>query len=460
MRTAVLLALLSACVDRTIAELPPQTQGQATKYIPVSTDIDILFVIDDSPSTADKQKVFEKNFTNFVAALDAFPGGRPNMHIGVISTSVDLGSGDWGTGCAHPSPFDGRLQNAAKITGCTPPSGKWIEDVALPDGTRQTNYTGALDSTLACIADLGSSGCGFEAPLQAIEHALDGSHPENAGFLRPGAYLAVIVLTDEDDCSVKDKTLFTLDSTKYRSDDFRCQPMFAYQCDQPISATDAKTYTGCHQRTDSYLETTQHTYDVLSKLKAQGQVVVAVLGGPASTTIKTGAITMPPAPFHQDLALLPSCDATINGNYAFGRPAIRLNDFVTSFGDHGLFRTICQGDYSQTLRDIGDLLFESVSPCLAGDVAADDIDPTTPGLQLDCTVTDVVNLNTSEQHETIIPRCPMKDASTPDTATRPCWWVKSDPAACAAPSSGIELHVERAGAPPVGDNVKVSCAIK
>jgi hypothetical protein len=41
-----------------------------------------------------------------------------------------------------------------------------------------------------------------------VRAALDGN-PANAGFLRPGATLGVIFLTDEDDCSVRSPTLFS-----------------------------------------------------------------------------------------------------------------------------------------------------------------------------------------------------------------------------------------------------------
>jgi hypothetical protein len=461
MRIAVLALLvpLAACPDRTVAALDPQPSGQIEKVIPTSTDIDILFVIDDSRSTLDKQKVFAANFTNFVSALDAFPGGRPNVHIGVVSTSVDLGatSIDWGAGCPHPSPLDGRLQNTARVAGCTPPNGHWIEDVANgPDGTRTTNYTGALDQELACIATLGDDGCGFEAPLAAVERALDGSRPENAGFLRPGAYLAVIILTDEDDASAKDDALFSLDPATYRMDDFRAQPMFAYQCDQPIVATGPGTYTNCRTRTDSYLQTPQYFHDFLSTLKQPGQVVVAVLGGPPTKDIATGAITDPPATFTQDLALLKSCDATINGKYAIGRPGIRLDDFVQSFGDHGLYDTICQPDYSGTLQKIGALLLASVSPCLDGSVDPTDIDPA-PGTQLDCTVSNVTGLGTPQQQETIIPRCAMTDATTPAPSTSACYWIDPDNVTCPSPSSGLAVRFQPA--PPSGDMV-VRCALK
>ncbi len=85
------LAMLAGCPDRSIATVNPQDQGAIIKKIPTSADIDILFVIDNSASTTDKQTIFAQNFPNFVAALDAFPTGRPNLHIGVVSTTIDIG---------------------------------------------------------------------------------------------------------------------------------------------------------------------------------------------------------------------------------------------------------------------------------------------------------------------------------------------------------------------------------
>ena len=75
--------------------------------------------------------------------------------------------------------------------------GLWTTD-GTPGGTREVNYTGKLEDALSCISHVGDAGCGFESPLEAIKRALDGRHPENAGFLRPGAFLAVVILTDED----------------------------------------------------------------------------------------------------------------------------------------------------------------------------------------------------------------------------------------------------------------------
>src|SRR5580704_7769077 len=195
------LGLIAGCPDRSISEVNPAQQGAVTKEIPVSADIDILFVIDNSASTADKQTVFAANFTNFVTALDSFPTGRPNLHIGVVDSTVDLGAGAAmlsPTGCPSPDTNDnGLLQHTARVMGCTAPTGNWISDVAGVGGSaapRITNYTGTLDQALACIAQVGATGCGFESQLEGMKRALDGSVASNTGFIRPGAYLAVIIL--------------------------------------------------------------------------------------------------------------------------------------------------------------------------------------------------------------------------------------------------------------------------
>ena len=67
------------------------------------------------------------------------------------------------------------------------------------------NYTGNLADTFTCIAALGEDGCGYEQQFTAITRALgaDGQAPpaENQGFLRDDAYLAIVLITNEDDCS-------------------------------------------------------------------------------------------------------------------------------------------------------------------------------------------------------------------------------------------------------------------
>ena len=465
----VAASLLAGCPDHTISKVTTVQSGAVTKEIPVEADLDILFVIDNSASTADKQTVFAQNFPNFVAALDAFPGGRPNLHIGVTSSSVSIGNSDVAAfGMACVTGDDGELQNIARpMSGCSAAMGQpemtgyYLSDIKNGSGSDRTvNYTDTLGTALSCIAQLGTSGCGFEAQLEGMKRALDGSNPHNAGFIRPGAYLAVIILTDEDDCSIKDSSIFNLGSAASGPGDFRCQPLYAYQCDQQISPSQPGTYTNCKPASGNqspYLQDTTAYFNFLAGIKDPSQIVVATIAGDVtSTMVMTGPLTYP---FAQTLALQPSCMATINGNEAIARPGVRLQDFTNQFGSRGLYSSVCQSDYSGALTQIGQLLFNAISPCLEGDLDTADTDPNNPGIQPQCTVADVLDSGGSNQVSTLIPTCPMTNATTPDpNGPRPCWWVASSPTTCMTPSM-LSLNVVRTTPAATGTTEEVSCAV-
>src|SRR5262249_10265954 len=157
-------------------------------------------------------------------------------------------------------------------------------------------------------AHVGDRGCGFEQTLEGMKRALDGSHPENVGFLRSAAFLAVVILTDEDDCSAQ-PSLFTQPDTVVGAPDFRC-PFTSYTCDQPISSSAPGTYTGCRVRHDGFQNDPRGYAAFLSSVKDASRLAVALISGDTTTTLATGPLT---APFSQNLALLPICSATIGG---------------------------------------------------------------------------------------------------------------------------------------------------
>jgi len=117
-----------------------------------------------------------------------------------------------------------------------------------------------------------------------MKRALDPNGPvkgENQGFIRDGAYLAIIFLTDEDDASVKDNSVFNLpQNTVGGLNDYRVQPLFAYKCDTPINAGAGGTYSNCSPRTDSYLQDPAFYSSFLAGVKNPSQTVVAVIAGP------------------------------------------------------------------------------------------------------------------------------------------------------------------------------------
>src|ERR1043166_6628782 len=176
-----LCGVLAGCPDRSISPVDPMQAGSLTKDIPVDANLDILFVIDDSGSTGDKQALFAQNYKNFVSVLEAFPGGLPSLHLGVVTSSIDVGR-DVGQASCHPSAGEnGALRNTSRDPGnpCSPPTvDRYLIDAAGPDGHRTQNYTGSLTDALSCISHAGENGCGLESPLEAMKRALDGSRPE------------------------------------------------------------------------------------------------------------------------------------------------------------------------------------------------------------------------------------------------------------------------------------------
>ena len=457
MRWIASVLVIAACTHDHDVVVGSSSNDMVIKQFPTSPDLDVLFMVDNSSSTEDKQMTFAQAFPTFVAAIDTFPSGRPNLHMGVISSTADLGPDAAALTGACPSPnmfSDGRLQNPL---GSDCPSGLFIEDIADGSG-RDVNYTGTLEDALSCIAPVGAAGCGFEAQMLATQRALDGTHPENAGFLRADADLMIVMLTDEDDCSVIDSSLFTMPASSVGGlSDYRCQPMFAYDCDQPITAgSGSATYTNCVTRHGGPLLDPDTVAQLLAPIKDPSQTAVALIAGDPETTIMTGALTFPDN-VTQDPALLPSCTTTLSDGPAIGRPAIRLNDFMSHYGPRGSFHSVCQPDYSQALTDIaGSMSTMLASACLASNVDPTDTDATMPGVQLACTASD--NLDYPSGQQIAIPQCPMSDVTLPDpSGPRPCFWAQTDESCTSQAGSTLSYHVERATPAPAGTVVRITC---
>jgi len=468
--------LLAACPTRDISSLAVTPAVELKKEIPVATNrnVDILFVIDNSTSMNDKQDTLAANFPLFINVLNAIQGGLPNVHIGVTSSDVGVppftqeqctGTGDHGLLQNTPRASDASRCAGSSTTGTCPvpnAGARFISDIALPDGTRQRNYSGSLADVFTCIARLGTCGCGFEHHLEGMKQALDGSNPQNAGFLRDDAYLAVIILGDEDDCSARDTQVFdpnpqldNVSSIYGPNASYRCTE-FGVLCNGAPIPRVAADYTSCEPRGDSYLWHPQHYVDFLRALKGDPNLLIgaAIVGNPTPFGVTIDAMGDP--------ELKHSCSFTINGHDQVADPGVRQKYFIDQFGTHGKLTSICQSDFSDAMTEIAQLLARVVgTPCLEGNVASADINPTEPGLQLDCQVSDVKFPDSANPTETVIDRCPMKDATTPDTSHVPCWWTDVEPAVCTIALNSpthIALHVERGGADaPVGTFVVAKC---
>lgn len=280
----------------------------ATSGLP--SKLDVLFVVDNSGSMGQEQLALANAFGEFLSTVGAVFG---DVRIGVISTT--LGAGDFALpSCSKVGGDQGKLQNAPRTAGCTAPSDPWISIV----NGKATN-TGASDASdaFSCIARLGVDGCGFEQTLEAVHRALDPTLDTNPGFLRKDAMLAVIVLSDEDDCSASDDGLFSPARTGLNDPlgpltSFRCFE-FGITCDG--NNRDSGNKLNCKPRADGrYLHATKRYVDSLVALKGTSErVFFAVVAGPTSA-VSVGRDGNNPV-------LRASCTS----NTGVAVPALRLN---------------------------------------------------------------------------------------------------------------------------------------
>jgi hypothetical protein len=470
--------MMTGCPDRPIAEVKTGQGRVEYKDIPITVNrnLDLLFVIDNSPSMADKQQNLADNFPNFINVLSTIQGGLPDVHIGVVDS--DLGSK--GAGDSTPGPgigtigqggctglgHDGKLQpgqaTAADLTG------SFISDIKQTDGTRLTNYSGSLATVFGKMAHVGAGGCGFEQHIQAMQNALDAT--KNPNFMRndlsdpsKNAYLAVVFILDEDDCSMEHSSLIAMDtSTLGPLQSFRCT-RYGVTCDTG-GTTEAKMNqvgpkSGCHPNDGSqYLTKISGYVDFLKQLKGDpNKIIVAGIGGvtdPFAVELRapTGGGTPIPALAHSCTYIGAPSPGNPTG-VEVADPATRLKFFLDQFPNRSTFSTICQQDLSGGLQQIADLLKTVIGdPCITG--LLQDVDPNTDGNQYECSVSDVTNQGKPNQTETVIPAC---DSDTAPTNI-PCWHFKYNTMNCMDPAHP-ELKVERGSTTPAPESHEIAYCV-
>jgi len=229
----------SGCLDRPTAT--PETRLQAGVQLPIVNDavdaVDILFEIDNSNSMVDNQTQLARQFDVLISQLVAPPvdpaTGLPrsppvrSLHVGVISS--DLGTpGSIVPSCANNDAGDDGLLNPIRNGQAIRTHQPWMSPAAGVRPARCTNnpeqyptfLTFDADTTnptafredFVCNAFLSTGGCGLEQQLEAAYRALvirnpraqPGNTDPNAGFVRDNAVLAIVMVTDEEDGSVRD----------------------------------------------------------------------------------------------------------------------------------------------------------------------------------------------------------------------------------------------------------------
>jgi hypothetical protein len=328
----------------------------------VTTDspvkLDLLFMIDDSPSMEEEQANLARNFPRLIDALKNLPAGFPDLHLGVLSSDMGAGAADLAGACGNSLGDRGVLQVRSGC-GLDAKNGRYL--ISQSGGT-QNNFDGDIAEVFACLASLGTNGCGFEHQLQSVRMALSGFVADNAGFLRSDAHLAVVYITDEDDCSAPaDTTLFenvSLDSGQDSS--LRCS-LAGHVCNgkAPPAAVFSTPLANCSAAPDGggKLIPVQTFIDEMKQLRTQS-VSVSVIGGwPADVASANYAIGYDTASSYPDLLTsMPICESA-NGKAVV---ELRMKQFVDAFGAAGQIMSICQDDFSNAMVQIGNLISTTV----------------------------------------------------------------------------------------------------
>ena len=262
--------------------------------------MDILFVIDDSGSMSEEQSNLINNFPQFVRVLDDYrtDAGNPlDYRLGVTTTGRDITTVVSFNVPGIPFPpteinETGPNGELLQPSSCSMPR-RWIES-ADPD----------VAGTFSCVANVGTNGSSVEQPLLMTQRALtdrvtDGT---NAGFIRNDALLAVIMLTDENDCS---------------------RPEERVETSIDLAGGAAGAADACDPNGDTIIPVSQFISALDSVKGERGRWAAAVIAGPGPG----------------------SCSS------AFGdaAEATRLREFVDAAGENVVFSSICDGDLAGSL---------------------------------------------------------------------------------------------------------------
>jgi hypothetical protein len=432
-----------ACLQHTlVAPAPDLMESDKHEFLQaVNRKLDLLFMIDNSQSMASLQDRLSKNLPVLVQGLTALPSGLPDIHIAVVSSSSQPGLTTDILGCEPGQVQNGVFQHAFNPTGIVGHpecdgltlNGSFIS----AEAGVAPNFTGKIEDVFGCIALLGQDGCGFEHQFASIERALDPAQPiaENAGFLRDDAYLGVVLLTNEDDCSAPSNTGLFNDEAGTSADplgrlmSYRCTE-FGILCDGkklPHTLPDGTTVqeTGCVSAEEQGQLITDASFEAFLVGLKHGDrsklLVASIVAPPTPFAVSTTLSRSSPPDSSDPTApgLVPSCVAANDVDY--GDPAVRVTDVVDSFG--GVTYDICADDYSPAMSQIATALGKLLGPQCLPDTILNDA-----AGNPECTVVQTTAGDGGAPTDTVISYCGTTAAPFPS----PCWRLLDSPADCGA----------------------------
>lgn len=370
--------------------------------------VDLVVVVDNSPSMAEEQEILATGVFSLINMLSvplridpdwSYPA-VDNIRVAVVTSDMGLQWGDGEVGESDP-PFDGcswrgddgafqamspdvhavRLHdNAIK---CEPDRDQCPDGFTCTDGfCVSSDGTGAVScepqieqsfaetdlfeenpylvTQAACLTQQGTTGCGVEQTLEAGVRGLQ-NNPE---FMHPDHLLAVLVISDEDDCSILDSGLFETESWNSTPE---ADGAIGDACGFPAS-------------NEPFLSPVIDYYDRLIHLKddqAWAVVFAALVGVPdgddspcqgtgdelvanqclddATMQVQVETRTDEEgAPFDR---LTPACTRTEgDAEVASATPGRRYVELAQTFGERGYIGSVCNADWTPALKNVAEIL--------------------------------------------------------------------------------------------------------
>lgn len=386
---------LVGCLERELRPLNPCTISGVSQTIQVNQveEVDLLFMIDNSGSMTEEQASLATEIPRLITVLasgmngdETFPPVN-SLRVGVISS--DLGTGPAGA-CGSMFGDDGVLLTTGNTANpsCMATYPTWLEFAA------DTDDPGAFGTDVQCVATaLGTNGCGFEQQLDAILKALTPSTStitfaggtvghgdgQNAGFLRENSLLAIIALTDEDDCSAIDTGLFEMDNPLYDPNlNLRC-----FNHPEAVHRIDRFTNGLIALRADNpdllvYATITGIPVDLVPSSEM-------ALAPQVESILADSRMIEMPNPM-DSTQLVPSCDIPGRGRAFPPRRMIQLAADLENAGANGVVQSICQEDYSGAL----DAIISKIADVLGGTCLPRSLNRNSSG-EVECDVVEIID---------------------------------------------------------------------
>ena len=400
-------------------------------------NVDILFVIDNSGTMGEEQArlvesaglLFERLDeldANYRIAFTTTDNGNPWCPAGqttpeggkfVLSPCTErLGNFLYNNGtidaqdlaCNDLCSLDAAALDIAPTTTYQDSEAKprpWLERT---EGLTNFPPTTEAAAAFACYAPQGINGCGFESQLESMYMALlraQDSNEDQYGFLRPGAIVAVVVLSDEADCSYDEDHAQIFDPNSDRafwSDPDAAFPSSAVCWNAGVACEgDPSAYDSCEPMNYDPLGTSgvsddeavmlplSRYGDLLAWLEADGQqynaerevIVSLIAGGEGHGEDFTVAYAEAADPDYQlDFGIGPGCT---DGQGDHAVPPVRMRALAEEFGTS--LHSVCDANYDEALVDLGNQIAEQIRP-LCFTKCVGDSDLSTPWLETDCSI--------------------------------------------------------------------------